>query len=111
MCPLRTKEDPRDKKKKYIHIEKVFISLKICNSNYCSVKVLIQSENRFNAISPTASKERKQFYRVGEKLITVLPIPVVNTNVRNSFLYKIRTHTVCIPTHTQQILRFSATSG
>lgn len=56
--PLPT---PRDKKKNYIHIEKVFISLKICNSNYFSVKILIRNENRFNAITPIAKKgERKE---------------------------------------------------
>jgi hypothetical protein len=56
MCCLRIGENPRDRKK-CTHVKKVFISLKICNSNYFSAKILIHNENHFDAIIPTSKKE------------------------------------------------------
>jgi hypothetical protein len=59
---------PQNKKER--PYRNLFISLKICNSNYSTVKIFIHKENRFSVVILIAKKEnslpcgRKANYRV-----------------------------------------------
>jgi hypothetical protein len=76
---------PKTQEEKVRPYRNVFISLKICNLNYLSVKALIHKENRL--MSLFLLQRKKTVCRVGEKLITVLPIRGMSKQARNSFLY------------------------
>jgi hypothetical protein len=91
MWHLGARRNRRHKKTKYVHIEKVFIFLKICNLNYFSVKPLIHKENRFNTVTPTAKKGnsspcgRKANYRAANpwnEYSAEKKLPTSNTNMQ-----------------------------
>jgi len=66
----------------------VFISLKICNSNYLNANPT--STKKIVSVPLLLSQRKKTVCRVGEKLITGLPIPGMNKHARNSFLYSMQ---------------------